>query len=189
MNDVLGYIRVILPRYAEAAQRKAMDAHSIRHIIEGGKRHTGTRDALLRMVRPGTTVAVLHLHLLADPKAKRKRGGTRADLWRVIDEVERRGGTFWELYTDLRSDNREGRDRMTREAVETLARGRHKTRASDKRGRPKKPVSDADWAKAKALWESRKLKTWKDVKARLPKGVTTKDCWTRWGSRNSDAEE
>lgn len=188
MNDVLGYIRVILPRYAEAGQRKAMDAHSIRHIIEGGKRHTGTREALLRMVRPGTTVAVLHLHLLADPKTKRKRGGMRADLWRVIDEVEKRGGSFWELYTDLRSDNREGRDRMTREAVETLARGRHKTRASDKRGRPKKEFTEAQWAKGKAAWDSRKLKRWVDVQEKLPEGMTCKDLWQKYGPRNSEEQ-
>lgn len=188
MNDVLGYIRVILPRYAEAAQRKAMDAHSIRYVQEGGKRGSGTRADLLRMVRPGTVVAILHLHLLADPKSKRKRGGTRADLWKAVDDIEKRGGTFWELYTDLRSDSREGRDRMTREAVETLARGRHKTRASDKRGRPKKQFTDAEWAKGKAAWDSRKLKTWAAVAEKLPAGMTTKDLWQKYGPRNSEEE-
>jgi hypothetical protein len=188
MNDVLGYIRVILPRYAEAAQRKAMDAHSIRYITEGGKRGAGTRSHLLRMVRSGTVVAVLHLHLLADPKTKRKRGGTRADLWSVIDDIEKRGGSFWELYTDLRSTDREGRDRMTREAVETLARGRHKTRTSDKRGRPKKAFTDAEWAKGKAAWDSRKLKTWAAVQEKLPARMTCKDLWQKFGPRNSEEQ-
>lgn len=189
MNDVLGFIRVILPRYTDAGQRKAMDAHSIdRRIIEGGKRAAGSRGDLLRMVRKDTVVAVLHLHLLADPRSRRKRGGTRADLWMVIDQIEKRGGTLWELYSGLRSDTREGRDTMTREAVETLARGRHITSKGDKRraGRPKKDFTEAQWAKAKAAWDSRKLKRWVDVQEKLPEGMTCKDCWARWGARNSE---
>jgi hypothetical protein len=186
MNDVLGYIRVILPRYAEAAQRKAMGAHSIRYVQEGGKHGNGSRDALLRMVRPGTVVAILHLHLLADPKSKRKRGGTRADLWSCIDAIENKGGTFWELYTGLRSDNREGRDRMTREAVETLARGRHKTRASDKRGRPAKTWPENVLAKNKAAWESRKYKTWAEAEAHFIGGMEARDAWKLWGRRDTE---
>lgn len=190
MNDVLGFIRVILPRYTEAGQRKAMDANSIERVLtEGSKqqrRFQGTRAELLRMVRPGTVVAIQHLFLFADPKTKRKRGGTRADLWRAVDDVERRGGSFLELYTGLRSDTREGRDAMTRAAVESLARGRHKTGKGDKRGRPKKEFPAADLAKAKAAWESRKLKTWAAVQEKLPEGMTTRDCWNLWGSRNTD---
>lgn len=189
MNDVIGYIRVILPRYTEAGQRKAMDANSIERVLtEGAKvarRYAGTRAELIRMVRTGTTIAVHHLHLLADPGAKRKRGGTRADLWKAVDEVEKRGGAIWELYTGLRTDTREGRDAMTRAAVETLARGRHKTSKADKRGRPKKEFPAADLAKAKALWESRRLKRWVDVEAKLPDGITVRDCWNLWGSRNT----
>lgn len=186
MNDVIGYIRVILPRYTDSGQRKAMDANSIhRCIIEGGKHEKGKLGDLLRMVRTGTVVAVQHLHLLADPKAKRKRGGMRASLWSAIDGIERRGGSIWELYTGLRTDNREGRDAMTRAAVESLARGRHKTHKGDKRGRPKKAFDAAALAKAKGLWESRRLKTWAAVKAKLPDGVTLRDCWNLWGSRNS----
>lgn len=192
MSDVIGFIRVILPRYTDSGQRKAMDANSIDRVLtEGGKRERrfqGTRSELLRMVRSGTAVAVLHLHLLADPKSKHKRGGARADLWRAVDEIERRGGHVWELYTDLRTDTKEGRDAMTRAAVEALARGRHKTHKGDKRGRPKKEFPAADLAKAKAAWESRKLKTWDEVEARLPEGMTTRHCWNLWGSRNSTEE-
>lgn len=187
MNDVIGYIRVILPRYTDAGQRKAMDAHSLDRVLtEGGKRSHGNIADLLRMVRPDTTVAIQHAFLLADPKTRRKRGGTRASFWKAFDAIEQRGGVIWELYTGLKSDTREGRDAMTRAAVETLARGRHKTRASDKRGRPKKTFPAADLTKAKALWESRKLKTWADVEAKLPDGMTPRDCWNLWGSRNSD---
>lgn len=192
MSDVLGYIRVILPRYTEAGQRKAMDANSIeRFITEGAKvirRNNGTRADLIRMVRPGTVVAILHLHLLSDPRTKRKRGGMRADLWNVVDQIERKGGTLWELYSGLKSDTREGRDAMTRAAVESLARGRHITSKGDKRrqGRPKKEFTEAQWAKGKAAWDSRKLKRWVDVQEKLPEGMTCKDLWQKYGPRNSE---
>ncbi len=187
VTDVLGFIRVILPRYTEAGQRKALDAHSIeRRITEGGKHASGTRADMLRMVRQGTVVAVQHLFLLADPRARRKRGGTRADLWRAVDDVEKRGGTFWELYTGLRTDTKVGRDTMTRAAVESLARGRHKTHSGDKRGRPAKTFTEAQWTKAEAAWNSRKLKTWAAVKEKLPEGMTLKRAWAKFGPRNTE---
>lgn len=187
MTDVIGFIRVILPRYTEAAQRKAMDANSIdRLIVEGGKRGAGSRADLLRMVRSGTVVAVQHVHLLADPKTKRQRGGVRSDLYTAIDAIEARGGTLWELYTGLRSDTREGRDAMTRAAVEALARGRHKTSRSDKRGRPAKTWPENVLAKNKAVWESRKHKTWADAEAHFVGGMEARDAWKLWGRRDTE---
>ena len=112
MNDVVGYIRVMLPRYTEAGQRKAMATHSIEKIIqEGGKgkRANVTRSDLLRMSCPGRVFAVQHLFLLADPATKRKRGGTRADLWKAIDAIEAKEALIWELYTGLRTDTKQGR--------------------------------------------------------------------------------
>lgn len=86
-----------------------MQEHSIDRIIqEGGRKAFQSRDELVRLVREGDVIAVQHLHLLADPSRKRKRGGTRADLWKAIDEIEKRGGILWELYTGLRSDTKEG---------------------------------------------------------------------------------
>ena len=166
-----------------------MQQNGIDRIIqEGGRKAFQSRDELVRLVREGDVIAVQHLHLLADPSRKRKRGGTRADLWKAIDEIEKRGGILWELYTGLRSDTKEGRDRMTREAVDTLARGRHKTRMSDKRGRPPRQFTDAEWAKAEAAWNSRKLKRWADVQAKLPKGMTVRHCWNKWGRRNTEEQ-
>lgn len=184
---VTGFVRPLPPRYTEAAQRAAMQQHGIDRIIqEGGRKSFQTREELIRITRPGDVIAVQHLHLLADPTRKGKRGGTRADLWKVIDEIEERGGILWELYTGLRSDTKQGRDTMTREAVDTLARGRHKTRHSDKRGRPPKEFTEAEWAKAELAWNSRKLKRWADVQAKLPKGMTLKRAWQKFGARNTE---
>ena len=65
-------------------------------------------------------------------------------------------------------------------------RGRHKTSKGDKRGRPAKTFTDAEWAKGKAAWDSRKLKTWADVQANLPERMTTKDLWQKFGPRNTE---
>jgi hypothetical protein len=186
-QDIIGFVRVILPRYSEAGQRQAMEAHSISRVIqEGGKQAIGTLADLLRIVRPGTTVAVLHALLLADPRDKHKSGGTRKSFWTAFDAIEAKGGHVWELYTGLRTNKLAGRDKMTRAAIDALARGRHKTSRGDKRGRPAKQFTDAQWEKAQAAWESRKLKTWAEVQEKLPKDMTVRDCWNRFGSRNSE---
>lgn len=186
MSDVIGYIRVILPRYAKKGQADAMELHNVETVITEGKKGNGTRDDLLRMVRRGTTVAVQHLFLLADPKAGRKPHGLRGDLWVALDAVEQRGGALWELYSGLRSDTKQGRDEMMRAAVEALARGRHKRSAADKRGRPAQEFTDRETNMAKAAWHNRKLKTWADVRAGLPTGFTINRAYRMWGARNSD---
>jgi hypothetical protein len=138
MNDVIGYIRVLLPRYARAGQEEAMQRNGVeKYLVEGGKKPkpTGTRHDVTRMMCEGRVLAIQHLFLLADPKT---RSSMRRDLWKAIDEIEKRKGTIWELYTGLRSDDAKQRDLMMRNAVEALARGRHKRSDSDKRGRPKK---------------------------------------------------
>lgn len=184
-DDIIGLIRVLKPRYTEAGQRTALAVKEVntRCVLDLGNT---TREELLRMTRPGTVIAILHLHLLADPKRKRQKGGMRADLWEALDLIEKKGGVVWELYTGLKTSTREGRDMMTREAVETLARGRHKTERSDKRGRPEKKFTDAEWTQAKTAWDSRKLKRWVDVKAKLPKGMTLKRAWAKFGPRNTE---
>lgn len=192
-QHIIGFIRVILPRYTEAGQRQAMDAHNISTVIQdGGKQRLGTMADVLQMIEPRRrTVAVLHAMLLADPRHDRKRGGSRAAFWKALDAIEARGGIVWELYTGLRTDKPGERDKMTRAAIDALARGRHKTRQSDRRGRPPKAdtVADTDKAKAKTLWESRKLKTWAAVRKKLPRGITTRDCWNWWGARSSETTD
>lgn len=183
MNDVIGYIRVVLPRYAKKGQADAMAAHNVERVLTEGKGFDGKRDDLLRMVRRGTTVAILHVFLLADPRRARKRGGARADLWAAIDAIESHGGTIWELYTGLRSDNKYGRDAMMRDAVEALARGRHKRSAADKRGRPVRAFTPAETEQARAAWHNRKIKTWAAVKEKFPPGFTVARAYKLWGPR------
>lgn len=187
MNDVIGFIRVFLPRYPEAGQRRAMSENGIAGIIqEGGRKANGTRADILRMHAPGRILAIQHLFLLADPKAKRKSGGTRADLWKAVDAWEADDGLILELATGRRTDDKRQRDEMMRDAIEALARGRHKTTRGDKRGRPKKEFSEADLTRGKAVWEGRKYKTWDDAAEALPKGMTVWDAYALWGKRNDE---
>lgn len=178
MNDVIGYIRVLPPRYVRKGQADDMAAHGVEKIVTEGKGGNGSREDLVRMVQQGTVVAIRHLFLLARPK------GGRRDLWKAIDAIEARGGTLWEIYTGLRSDDRKQRDEMMRDAVEALAKGRHKRSAADKRGRPAKDFTSDEYKAAELAWRNvKKLPTWKDVEAALPEGFTVARAYKMWGSR------
>lgn len=184
-DDIIGLIRVLKPRYTEAGQRAALTAPGVnaRCILNLAD---ATREEVLRMTRPGTVIAVQHLHLVADPKRKHQKGGMRADLWKALDAFEKKGGVFWELYSGLRTDTKAGRDTMTRGAIETLARGRHKTERNDKRGRPPKEFTKTQWEVAEKVWFDKRLKRWSDVKPKLPKGMTEKRAWQKFGPRNTE---
>jgi hypothetical protein len=191
VKQAYGFIRGSVSRFGPEGQHKAMEAHSIPWSVqEGGKTLTGapnvtrdTREAFLRMAKPGRLLAVHHLFLLVDPSAKAKGGGKRKDLWNVVRRIEENGGVIWELATGRRSDSREQRDGMIEDAIDALARGRPKYSNRDRRGRPPKEFPDDVWEKAKAVWESRRHKTWQEAAKRLPKGMTAKDAWSRFGPR------
>lgn len=194
-EDTIGWARVLVPRYTAKGQYEAMIAHNVRRTYQAGSVRTdqvpeglkvtaGTREDLITHARKGTIVAVLHAHLWAEPSLRGKRGGTRQDFWTALDALEAKGAVLWELYTGLRTDKRGQRDKITREAVETLARGRHKTRMSDKRGRPSKEFTEAEWDKAERAWFDKRLKIWDAVKQKLPKGMTLKRAWAKFGPRN-----
>jgi hypothetical protein len=194
MSDACGYIRVMLPRYAAAGQLRAMEVNSIPQVIQDGgtlreSEHTrvveGTLEGFLRWAGKGRLMAVQHLFLLADPKAKPKR----KSLFAAIDHIESKGGILWELSTGRRGDDRKQRDRMIRDAIDALATGRHKTRVSDKRGRPKKVFPPEVIEKARAVWFSRRYKTWDAAAKRLPKGMTKWDAYELFKGRDQDEDE
>ncbi len=188
MSGVRGYIRVILPRYPEAGQRKVLETKGVNGIlVEDGRNSVHTRADLVRLVRKGTVIAIQHLFLLADPREKRKRGGTRADLWKAIDAIEAKGGFLWELSTGLNSGRPRERDQMTRAAVEALARGRHKTTGSDKRGRPLAEFDEKQMTAAKLVWvDTKRFPTWSAARKAMPKGFTSARAYQLWGARMSE---
>lgn len=201
MNDVIGFIRVNLPRYTASGQIKAMAAHSIPNVIRKGGKHRdatvpegmkvveGDIDTLLRMAAPGRLVAVQHAHLLANPDKRGVKGGTRQDFRRIWDALHAKGAVIWELYTNRRTDRGADREAIAFDAVEALALGRHKTRASDKRGRPAKTFSPKAWEVGKSRWDSRHIKTWAQVEKGLVEGMKARDLWEEYGPRNDDETE
>lgn len=196
MSDAVGYIRVLIPRYRAAGQIEAMEAHNIRSVVYEGRGQPksdavrivkGDRNGFVRMSGKGRAMAVRHLFLLADPKARGKRGARIEDLWSAIHRIEERGGYLWELNTGRRSNDPQQRDAMIRDAIVALARGRHKRGPSDKRrGRPKKDFSAAEWKQAYDAWRSRKVKTWAAVRAALPRGFTVDRAYEEWGARDDE---
>lgn len=201
MNDALGFIRVNLPRYTVAGQIKAMAAHSVANVIrKGGKPKDGDIpegmqvvegdiDTVIRMAAPGRVIAVQHAHLLANPNKRGVRGGTRQDFRRTWDALHAKGAVIWELYTDRRTDRGADREAIAFDAVEALAMGRHKTRHTDKRGRPRKQFSEKAWAVGKARWFSRRIKTWAQVEAGLLEGMTARDLYDKYKARDGDGTE
>lgn len=191
LKEACGFIRGNISRFTPAGQYKAMEAHSIPWSVqEGGKTLLAasnvtrdTREAFLRMAKSGRVLAVQHVFLLVDPSTKAKGGGKRKDLWNAIRRIEENGAILWELATGRRSDDPAQRDGMIEDAIDALARGRPKYSNRDKRGRPPKEWPDPVLEKAKAVWESRRYKTWQEAAKHLPKGMTAKDAWNKFGPR------
>lgn len=200
MDAVIGFVRVNLPRYTAVGQRRVMALNNIRDVIQKGERvrddvstenmkvHAGDVSDLIRMAVTGRVFAVVHAHLLANPELRNTRGAVRRDFWRVLDAIEGKGSIIWELYTNRRTDNPKQRDLLTRDAIEAIALGRHKTRRSDKRGRPPKEFDDATKTKGQLVWLSRRWKTWAAAEKRLPKGMTVWDAYELYGPRNAEEE-
>ena len=172
-----------------------MEAHNIPVVIHDGKQlrysdackvMPGARDDFVRMAGKGRLMAVQHLFLLANPKLPGKGGARRRDFYAAIDRIEERGGILWELYTGRRFDDPRQRELMMRDAIEAMATGRHKRNSQDKRGRPKKVFTPEQLEKGKAVWESRKHKTWDEAAKHLPEGMNKWDAWEEFGPRGDD---
>lgn len=201
MQDALGFVRVNLPRYTLQGQLKAMALHRVPSVIrKGGKLREedvpegmrvldGDIDTMIRMAAPGRVIAVQHAHLLANPNKRGVKGGTRQDFRRTWDALHAKGAVLWELYTNRRTDKGADREAIALDAVEALAMGRHKTNGADKRGRPAKKFSTEQWTAGKSRWDSRHIKTWEQVQKGLPKGMTARDLWLKYGPRDGDETE
>lgn len=150
-------------------------------------RQAETREVAFRALRPTGALVIPYLFLLADPKQRGERGAAiRRDLRKARTEVERRGACILELGTGRCSREPAERDAMYDDAVEALASGRMPADANSGRGRPAKVFTEIDVEKARAAWESRKLKTWAQVRDALPPGFSTSRAWSMFGPRESD---
>lgn len=104
----------------------------------------------------GDRVAVKRLHLLADPKRKRQRGGLRQSLYDAIDGIEAAGAVIVETDTGRTSAKRAERDAMIREAIDELSRSRVEARQI---GRPAIVWTGEQTTIMRLHWFSRKHAT------------------------------
>lgn len=112
----------------------------------------------------GDVVAVRRLHLLADPSARRRKGGLRQSMWNAIDAIEATGSSIFELDTLLSSLRQDERDAMIRAALDTLAQTRER---SDKIGRPPTPRAEDDLRVMREHWFSTRHATNRDAIAAM----------------------
>jgi hypothetical protein len=103
-RDLLGVIRD--HRWVRAGtQRKRLEAAGCRSIIElEGKKSVATQADMIRMARPERTLVLAHAFLLADPKARGRRGGVKQNFDEVLAAIHKRGGIVLDLETGLTTD-------------------------------------------------------------------------------------
>lgn len=190
MNDVdaLGIIRQHR-RVSAKGQRDRLEEDGCRVIAElGTKRDQFTRADALRLVRPGTVVKLLHTFLLADSKYRRT-SGKRKDLLNTMAEIEKRGGTIKDVASGLDTSDPEKRYALIALATDQLARDgkglRTAKRNYERKGRPVRTWTPEEWRDAEAAWNNRKLKTWADVRAMLPEGMSMWRAYRAFGARDT----
>ncbi len=189
--DALGVVRQHR-RFMVAAQEAYLKADGCRVIVrlDGHKRvpRSISRDDMLRLIRPGTVVKLVHTFLLGDPKAAKRIGGKRKDLLDAMAQIEKRGGTVKDVDSGLTTANTEHRYALVALACDQLARDGKgvKSRANGlvRKGRPVRTWTPEQWAQAKSVWESRKLKKWSDVKEMLPEGMSLWRAYRAFGARD-----
>jgi len=182
-EDAIGYVRHHKLIKA-GGQRSALVKDICRAIIEEGKPGQN-RAALEKRVREGTLIKLYSLFLLAEPTSRRKPGGWRKDLLDAMARIEKRGGIIKDVSMQATTSNPEQRYGMVAVALEKLSKnGRSTPLHPRKRGRIAQSFTADDMAKAKAVWESRKYKTWEQARAALPKGFTPERAYRLWGKRS-----
>lgn len=159
-------------------QRSALNEDGVKGIV-------ADRNALERMACPGRTFKVRHLFLLADPKARAKRGGWRKDLLSFLGRVEAKGATIKETSSQLTTANPEHRYMLVEGAMKALATNGRTIHLEGKRsGRKPLVFSDADMLAAERVWLNvRKYPTEKAAADALPKDFTTARARRHWGPR------
>src|SRR5689334_16378913 len=186
--DAIGIVRQHR-RVSAKGQREALEEDGCRVILEigdrRGKQHK--REDIERLVRPGSVVKLLHVFLLADP-SKARSSGKRKDLLDTMARIEKRGGTIKDVASGLITSEPDKRYAMIALATDQLARDgkglRSRNRNYQRLGRPVRVWTPEEWRDAKHAWENRKLKTWADVKAMLPEGMSLSRAWRAFGGRD-----
>lgn len=135
-----------------------------------------------QQVDDGDECGIARLVLFVSPSVKPARA-RRAELQECVRQIEDAGGVICEWETGRKTSNRDDRDAMIADAWEAIASGHLVPKRGTTLGRPRKTFSDRDWKRAERVWFDKRLATWDDVAAKLPDGMSPRDCWRRFGRR------
>lgn len=177
-----GYVRP-MPRITEAGQLSALAEHGLsrdRVYVEGAGAEG--LDGMIRSLRHGEVVAVTRVHILAAPKIKTSDRPRRA-LWDAVHAIEAKGASILEIETGRRSTDPSDRDAMIADAIEQITHSGRAPRKRDTPGRPPAAFTPEQIEAARAVWESRSIKTWDEVRAKLPKGFSAHRAYKMFGRR------
>lgn len=180
--DSIGVVRDT-KRLRASGQRRRLEEDGCRVIFElGTKAKQYSRSELELLVRHGTVIKLLHVYLLAEPKAQHKKGGCRADLLATMKRIEHRGGVIKDVDSGLDTGNPEHRYDIIALAADQIARGGRVQR--DGLGRPARKFTEAQETAAKLVWlDRRKYPEWSDCRQALPKGFSPARAYKLWGRR------
>ena len=176
------------PRLRASQQRKDLAAAGYDPIIE--LKGDVTVESVARKLRPGDFVVFVRFWVLIDTK-RVKRGQRGKAVLAAIEAFERepREATMHEIGSNRFGSDRRQRTSMIADALEDVKRrgqGRRSAENGTKSpGRPKAPFTEAEIGQARKAWESRKLKTWADVREKLPKGFSVQRAYLLFGKRNA----
>lgn len=189
----IGICRPWKPGHPEARQLAALRAAGADQVLTIPDECATWRDAV-RLVRKGDAVLIEWLQLIAEPKSARVRHPAM-DMRDALEAIEARGGVLLEVGTGRRSDDAKQRAAMIADAARSLGAGGRSlsseqaringAQAGTKRGRPKASFTEAEIEAARKVWESRKVATWEDAAALLPKGFTVYRAAKMFGPRGA----
>lgn len=171
---IIGIVRD-WPRHPAARQAKAVEAAGASIVYSIPDECPTWREAV-RFVRNGDGVAVELIQLLPEPKS-RKVPHPAMDGRDAIEEIEARGGHVIETETKRTTADPKQRKALIADMAKSVGAGgrslsseqarSNSLQAVRKRGRRKAEFTDDERKQAKAIWESWKVKTYKDAKRLL----------------------
>jgi hypothetical protein len=184
-NDKIGVVRD--HRWIKASeQRKRLEAEGCRGILDFGG--DASRSDVLKMACQGRVFVLVHAFLLAEPKARSKKGGLKADLAAVFKELGKRGAAVKDMETGLTTQTPEHTKAILAVSYAHIARSNQGLKSAlngaKSKGRPMASFTPMELKDAKASWRNVKdYPTWGDVAKALPEGFTTARAYKLFGKR------
>lgn len=139
-----------------AEQKRRLEVEGCRSVIDIGGDHRGGYDLddLLKLACDDRTFVLVHAFLLADPRMRRKRGGMKAHLAAVVDEITKRGATVKDMETGLTTATKEHRKAILAVAFNHISRSNRGLQSALNGTRsPGRPKVWTDPAVRKVLWD------------------------------------